>query len=71
MNLLIAFVSSSRPHREQVCHERGEAGGEAGLRDEAQLELGEADHVVPVTEAPARDVHQVGLHQHQGQSRSC
>ena len=51
----------SGPHGEQICHEGGEAGGEAGLSDEAEFELRQADDVVPVTQGPAGDVHQVGL----------
>ena len=49
------------PHGEQVGHERGEAGGEAGLANEAELEFRQADHVIPVTQTPAGDVHQIGL----------
>ena len=49
------------PHGEQVSHQRGEAGGEAGLADEAKLELRQTDDVIPVAETPAGDVHQVGL----------
>ena len=49
------------PHGEQVCHHGAEPGGEAGLGDEAELELRQADHVIPVAETPAGDVHQVGL----------
>ncbi len=58
---------SARPHRfvgphgEEVGHERREAGREAGLRDEAEFELGEADGVVPALPVPRRDVEQVRL----------
>ena len=51
------------PHGEQVCHHGAEAGGEAGLGDEAQLELGEADHVVTLLPVPRGDVQQVRLQQ--------
>ena len=49
------------PHGEKVGHQGGEPGGKAGLGDEAELQLREADDVVPVTQGPAGDVHQVGL----------
>ena len=51
------------PHGEQVCHHGAEAGGEAGLGDEAKLELGQADHVVTLLPVPRGDVQQVRLHQ--------
>ena len=51
----------SGPHGEQVCHQGGEPRGQAGLSDEAELELRQADDVVPVTEGPAGDVHKVSL----------
>ena len=51
------------PHGEQVGHHGAEAGGEAGLGDEAQLELGEADHVVTLLPVPRGDVQQVRLQQ--------
>ena len=44
------------PHGEQVCHHGGEAGREAGLGDEAELELRQADHVITLLPVPARDV---------------
>ena len=50
-----------RPHGEQVCHHGAEARGEAGLGDEAELELSEADDVIPLLPVPAGDVEQVGL----------
>ena len=50
-----------RPHGEQVGHQGGEPGRQAGLGDEAELQLREADDVVPVTQGPAGDVHEVGL----------
>ena len=51
----------SRPHGEEVGHHGAEAGGEAGLGDEAQLELGQTDDVVPLLPVPAGDVEQVCL----------
>ena len=49
------------PHSEQVGHQGGEPRGQAGLGDEAELELRQADDVVSVVEGPAGDVHEVGL----------
>ena len=49
------------PHGEQVCHHGAEPGGEAGLGDEAKLELRQADHVITLLPVPAGDVQQVGL----------
>ena len=49
------------PHGEEVGHHGAEARGEAGLGDEAQLELGQTDDVVPLLPIPAGDVEQVGL----------
>ena len=51
------------PHGEEVRHHGGEARGEAGLGDEAELELRQADHVVPLLPVPAGDVEQVRLQQ--------
>ena len=51
------------PHGEEVSHHGAEAGGEAGLGDEAKLELGQADHVVTLLPVPRGDVQQVRLHQ--------
>ena len=48
-------------HSEQVCHHGAEPRGQAGLGDEAQLELGQADDVVSLLPVPAGDVQQVGL----------
>ena len=50
------------PHGEEVCHHGAEAGGKAGLGDEAKLELGQADHVVTLLPVPRGDVQQVRLH---------
>ena len=50
-----------RPHGEEVCHHGAESRGEAGLGDEAQLELGQTDDVVSLLPVPAGDVEQVGL----------
>ena len=58
---LLPTHSFEAPHGEEVCHHGAEAGGEAGLGDEAQLELGQADDVVPLLPVPAGDVQQVGL----------
>ena len=55
--------SFEAPHGEEVCHHGAEAGGEAGLGDEAKLELGQADHVVTLLPVPRGDVQQVRLHQ--------
>ena len=49
------------PHGEQVGHQGGEPRGQAGLGDEAELELRQTDDVVSVGEGPAGDVHEVGL----------
>ena len=49
------------PHGEEVGHHGAEPGGEAGLGDEAQLELGQTDDVVSLLPVPAGDVEQVGL----------
>ena len=49
------------PHGEQVGHHGAEPRGEAGLGDEAQLELGQTDDVVSLLPVPAGDVEQVGL----------
>ena len=51
------------PHGEEVSHHGAEAGCEAGLGDEAKLELGQADHVVTLLPVPRGDVQQVRLHQ--------
>ena len=51
----------SGPHGEEVCHHGTEARGEARLGDEAELELRQADDVVPLLPVPAGDVEQVGL----------
>ena len=48
-------------HGEEVCHHGAESRGEAGLGDEAELELGQADDVVALLPVPAGDVQQVGL----------
>ena len=50
-----------RSHSEEVCHHGAESRGEAGLGDEAELELSEADDVIPLLPVPAGDVQQVGL----------
>ena len=50
-----------RPHGEKVGHHGAEARGQAGLGDEAELELCQADDVVPLLPVPAGDVEQVGL----------
>ena len=44
------------PHGEEVCHHGAESRGEAGLGDEAQLELGQTDDVVSLLPVPAGDV---------------
>ena len=49
------------PHGEQVCHHGAEPGGEAGLGDEAELELRQADHVITLLPVPARDVQKIRL----------
>ena len=51
----------TRSHGKQVCHHGAEPGGEAGLGNEAELELRQADDVVPLLPVPAGDVEQVGL----------
>ena len=50
-----------RPHGEEVGHHGAEARGQTGLGDEAELELRQADDVVPLLPVPAGDVEQVGL----------
>ena len=57
-----------RPHGEEVCHHGAESRGEAGLGDEAQLELGQTDDVVPLLPVPAGDVEQVGLQSDESQN---
>ena len=54
------------PHGEEVCHHGAEAGCEAGLGDEAKLELGQADHVVTLLPVPRGDVQQVRLQHRAG-----
>ena len=49
------------PHGEQVCHHGAEPGGEAGLGDEAELELRQADDVITLLPVPARDVQEIRL----------
>ena len=51
------------PHGEEVGHHGAEARGETRLGDEAELELGQADHVVPLLPVPTGDVEEVGLQQ--------
>ena len=61
-DLLITGLSIKHPHHfewphgEQVCHHGAEARGEAGLGDEAELELSEADDVITLLPVPAGDV---------------
>ena len=61
--MIIKIYHFEAPHGEEVCHHGAEAGGEAGLGDEAKLELGQADHVVTLLPVPRGDVQQVRLHQ--------
>ena len=49
------------PHSEQVGHHGAEPGGQAGLGDEAKLELGQTDDIIPLLPVPAGDIEQVGL----------
>ena len=58
--------SFEAPHGEEVCHHGAEAGGEAGLGDEAELELRQADHVVTLLPVPARDVQKIRLQKERG-----
>ena len=59
--MIIKIYHFEAPHGEEVCHHGAEAGGEAGLGDEAKLELGQADHVVTLLPVPRGDVQQVRL----------
>lgn len=52
-----------RPHGEQVSHHCREAGSEAALGDETQLEFREADDVVALLPVPRRNVQEVSLQQ--------
>ena len=54
-------VGVAGPHREQVGHQGGESRGQAGLGDEAELELRQADHVITLLPVPARDVQKISL----------
>ena len=49
------------PHGEQVCHHGAEPGGEAGLGDEAELELRQTDDVITLLPVPAGDVQKIRL----------
>ena len=49
------------PHGEQVCHHGAEPGGEAGLGNEAKLELRQADDVITLFPVPAGDVQKIRL----------
>ena len=49
------------PHGKQVGHHGAEAWGEAGLGNEAKLELSQTDDIIPLLPVPAGDVQQVGL----------
>ena len=49
------------PHGKEVGHHGAEARCEAGLRDEAELQLSQADDVIATLPVPAGDVEQVGL----------
>ena len=51
----------TRSHGKQVCHHGAEPGGEAGLGNEAELELRQADHVITLLPVPARDVQKIRL----------
>ena len=55
-----------RSHSEEVCHHGAESRGEAGLGDEAELELRQADHVVTLLPVPARDVQKIRLQKERG-----
>lgn len=50
-----------RSHGEQVGHHSGETRCQATLRDESQLEFGQANDVVTTLPIPTGDVQQVGL----------
>ena len=64
--MIIKIYHFEAPHGEEVCHHGAEAGGEAGLGDEAKLELGQADHVVTLLPVPRGDVQQVRLQHRAG-----
>ena len=49
------------PHGEQVCHHGAEPGGEAGLGNEAELELRQADDVITLLPVPAGDIQKIRL----------
>ena len=59
--LLHVVAGLAWPHGEQVGHHGAEPGGEAGLGDEAELELRQADDVITLLPVPARDVQQIRL----------
>lgn len=50
-----------RSHRKQIGHDGGEAGRQARLRDEAQLQLAHTDDIVAAFQIPRRYVEKVGL----------
>ena len=49
------------PHGKKVCHHSAEPGGEAGLGNEAKLELRQADDVITLLPVPAGDVQKIRL----------
>ena len=49
------------PHGEQVCHHGAEPGGEAGLGNEAELELRQTDDVITLLPVPAGDIQKIRL----------
>ena len=49
------------PHGEEVGQHGGEALSQAALGDEAKLQLGKTNGVIPLLPGPARDVQKVGL----------
>ena len=53
------------PHGKEVGHHGAEARCEAGLRDEAELQLSQANDVIASLPVPAGDVEQVRLKQTQ------
>ena len=61
MLLLLKSDHSKAPHGKQVGHHGAEPGGEAGLGNEAKLELRQADDVITLLPVPARDVQKIRL----------
>ena len=61
-DLDISFsYSLEGPHSKQVCHHGTETWGKAGLGNESQLELSQANDIISSFPVPAWNVKKVGL----------